>query len=233
MKIKIYQINSDRDTLRVKFAGLQETQKIQRSNGRSVLLDSTLYDEVFSGEVNCKTLEDVYTLFNTDHPPFFRGHSLSVSDVIEITENNSNYLSGFFFCDSSGFEHIGFKAEQTRKPDNLLRVVALEPGKPAYEAEVADHFRAFQQAVRGYFEAAYPFDNNAVLIANEEGLIHGMEANRMINGNLYVGPLFIIGDNGDGNFCSLTDGQTQRYLMEFSQPEFSGDEELDSGIQMQ
>lgn len=233
MKIKIYQINSDRDTLRVKFTGLQETQQIQRSSGRSALLDPTLYDEVFDGKVGCKTLEDVYTLFNTNHPPFFRGHSLSVSDVVEITENPDNYLHGFFFCDSFGFEHIQFKAEQTHKPDNLLRVVALEPGKLAYVAEVADHFRAFQQAVRGHFETAYPFEDNAVLIANEEGLIHGMEANRVISGNLYVGPMFIIGDGGDGNFCSLTDDQAQQYLAEFNQPEFTDDEDMDSGIQMQ
>lgn len=233
MKIKIYQINSDRDTLRVKFAGLQETQKVQRANGRSALLDPTLYDEVFDGEVNCKTLEDVYTLFNTNHPPFFRGHSLSTSDVVEITENNSNYLHGFFFCDSFGFEHINFKAKQTHKPENLLRVVALEPGKPAYEAEVADHFRAFQQAVRGHLEVAYPFEDDAVLIANEEGLIRGMEENRTINGNLYVGPLFIVRNGGDGNLYSLTDDQVQRYLAEFSQPEFSDGEELDTGMQMQ
>lgn len=233
MKIKIYQINSDRDTLRVKFTGLQETQQIQRSSGRTALLDPAFYDEVFDGKVGCKTLEDVYTLFNTNHPPFFRGHSLSVSDVVEITENPDNYLHGFFFCDSFGFENIQFKAEQTHKPDNLLRVVALEPGKSAYEAEVADHFRAFQQAVHGHFEAAYPFEDNAVLIANEEGLIHGMEANRLIGGNLYVGPMFIIGDDGDGNFCSLTDDQAKQYLAKFNQPEFTEDEDMDSGIQMQ
>lgn len=231
MRIKIYQINSDRDTLRVKFAGLQETQKVQRLNGRSALLDPTLYDEVYDGEVDCKTLEDVYTLFNTNHPPFFRGHSLSASDVVEITENNNNYLHGFFFCDSVGFEHINFKAKQTHKPDNLLRVVALEPGKPAYEVEVADHFRAFQQAVRGHFEVSYPFEDDAVLVVNEEGLINGMELNRTINGNLYVGPAFIVKNGGDGNLYSLTDEQVQKYLAAFQTPEL--DEDMDAGMQMQ
>lgn len=235
MRIKIYQINSDRDTLRVKLAGLQETQKIQRANGHSALLDPTLYDEVFSGEVDCKTLEDVYTLFNINHPPFFRGHSLSVSDVVEITENHNNYLHGFFFCDSFGFEHIQFKAEQTQKPDNLLRVVALEPGKPAYEAEIDDHFRAFQQAVRGHFEVAYPFKDDAVLVVNEEGLINGMEPNCVIGGNLYVGPAFIVKNGGDGNLYSLTDEQIQKYLNAFETPEFieESDEDMDAGIQMQ
>ena len=217
MKIKIYQVNSDRDVLRVKFMGLQKTQNIQRSNGRSALIDPTLYDEVFSGEVDCLSLEDIYTLFNTDHPPFHRGHSLSISDVVEVLSapeivgqiryqsapgfyESTNYTdftcytndvheaeendrdfeaidysdknipavkNGFYYCDSFGFEHTQFHAKQTYKPENLLRVVALEPGKPAYEAEVADHFRAFQQAVAGKFEVTYPFKGSVVAISTE------------------------------------------------------------------
>lgn len=62
MKIRIFQINTDRDTLGVKFSGLQETQNIQRSNERSTRIDPTLYDEVYSGEVDCKSLEDVFPL---------------------------------------------------------------------------------------------------------------------------------------------------------------------------
>ncbi len=235
MKIKIYQINSDRDTLRVKFTGMHKTQKIQQSSGHSSLIDPTLYDEVFSGEVDCKTLEDVYTLFNINHPPFFRGHSLSISDIVQITENKNNYLHGAFFCDSFGFESINFDASETVKPENLLRVVGLEPGKPSYEAEITDDFRAFQQAVRGHFEIAYPFEDDAVLVVNEEGLIHEMEPNCIINGNLYVGPAFIVRNGGDGNFYSLTDSQVQEYIAAFKGSEFieEFDEDIDSGIQMQ
>jgi len=190
------------------------------------------YKEVFDGEVDCKTLENVYELFNLNHPPTHRGHSLSVSDIIHITENTDNYLHGCFFCDSIGFESIDFDTSKTFKPDNLLRVVMLEPEKPAYEAEIADELRAFQHAVKGHIEMAYPFEDNAVLIANEEGLIKDMDLNRSINGAIYVGPLVIIGDSGDGEFCSLTDDQVQQYLAEFSQPDFFEDEEMDSGIQM-
>ncbi|MCL2342482.1 MAG: YodL domain-containing protein [Firmicutes bacterium] len=145
MRIKVYQINQMADTLRVKFMGLQETQDIQRSHDRSAQINPKIYDVVFSGDVDCQSLEDIYTLFNTNPPPFFRGHSLSMSDILQTDD-------GFFFCDRCGFKQIDFKAKQTHKLDTLLRVVALEPGKPAYVAGVADHFRASQQAVDGRFE---------------------------------------------------------------------------------
>jgi hypothetical protein len=238
MKIKIYQINSDRDIDRVKFMGLQEMQQMQRSHKKSPLVNPAIYDEVFSGEVDCDTLEGVFTLFNTEHPPTHRGHSLSMSDIVQITENSDNYLFGCFYCDRIGFESIRFDTNLTQKPDNLLRAVMLEPGKPAYEAEIANELHAMQHAVDGYIEVACPFSDNAVLIANEEGLIHDMNANRIINGTLYVGPLFIVGDNGDGEFCSLTDEQVQQYLGQFSRVEFfpelenDYDEDQESGMTM-
>ncbi len=46
MKIKIYQVDQERDEHRVKFCGLQEMQNIQRSQGRSVLVDPAIYNEV-------------------------------------------------------------------------------------------------------------------------------------------------------------------------------------------
>lgn len=41
-------------------------------------------------------LEDLYKIFNIARPKDFKGHSLSVSDVIEINENK-------YYCDSFGF----------------------------------------------------------------------------------------------------------------------------------
>jgi hypothetical protein len=226
MKIKIYQINSNRDRLKVKFEGLQEMQDIQRSHGGSALIDPTLYDEVFSGEVDCQTLDGIYTLFNTNPPPFFRGHSLSISDIVQTED-------GFHYCDRFGFENVRFNAAQTHKPDNLLRVVGLEPGKPAYEAEIPNTLKAFRQAVCGNIEVFCPFEDNAAIICNEEGKIIGLPDNRTVHGEPMVGNLVIVGDDGEGNFYSLTDEQMKRYLAEFQTPEFTDpDEDMDSGITM-
>lgn len=222
MKIRIFQVSQDRDANRVKFCGLEETEQYQ---GRSQI-DPAIYDEVFNGEVDCKDLEQVYEKFNLDPPPLHRGHSVSVSDVI-LTDG------GAYFCDSVGFQKVEFDPALTRKPENLLHCVMAEPGKPAYEAEITDSLRAFQQAVRGNIEVFCPFEDNAVIICNEEGKIDGLPQNRTVHGEPMVGNLVIVGDNGDGNFCSLTDAQIEKYLAEFQTPEFTDpDEDMDSGIQM-
>lgn len=80
MKINIYQINHERDTHRVAFV---DTKYLEKAQGASAI-DSKIYDKVFSGNVDCKTLDDVYSRFNTDHPTGYRGRSLSISDVVEV-----------------------------------------------------------------------------------------------------------------------------------------------------
>lgn len=92
MKIKIYQINSKRDLDMAKFMGLARLKSP---------VDPSSYDEVFSGDVDCNGLDDVFAKFNTDGHPLNRGHSLSVSDVV-LTED------GAFYCDTFGFKDIDF-----------------------------------------------------------------------------------------------------------------------------
>ena len=55
MNISIYQINTERDSKRICFFGLDEIKKLTKSDP----LDCTIYDKLFSGEVDCKNLEDV------------------------------------------------------------------------------------------------------------------------------------------------------------------------------
>ena len=78
LKINIYQINRDRDTQQLKFMGLDAVRKVLHSAEP----DSAAYDKVYSGDVRCRNLEDVFILFNSGRPEGFRGHILSVSDVV-------------------------------------------------------------------------------------------------------------------------------------------------------
>ena len=59
MKIKIYQINLDRDEKRLAFMHLEFARTITGNSG----IDSSLYDKVYEGDVECDNLEEVYTLF--------------------------------------------------------------------------------------------------------------------------------------------------------------------------
>lgn len=49
------------------------------------------------------TLEDIYTRFNIDHPKDFKGHSLSVSDVVVLNENGADTA---YYVDSIGFKEV-------------------------------------------------------------------------------------------------------------------------------
>ena len=48
-------------------------------------------------------LEDVFYTFNVNHPKNFKGHSLSVSDIVAIKIRNEIQ---FYFTDSIGFVHL-------------------------------------------------------------------------------------------------------------------------------
>ena len=82
MEIKIYQINMERDTDRVAFESLENLQAFHGS----AQVDSSIYDKVYEGNVDCSGLEDVFQMFNLDHPEGYRGRSLSVSDVVEVVD---------------------------------------------------------------------------------------------------------------------------------------------------
>ena len=218
MRIKVFQIVPDRDTNRVKFVGLGELEKYQGSKA----VDASLYDEVFDGDVDRTTLEGIYECFNTSCPPLHRGHSMSVSDIVKTED-------GFFYCDRYGFKKVDFDESLAAKPKNLWRIVFVEPGKPAYAAEIEGTLRAEQRAVGGKIEIVCNQDDTAIL-CNEEGKLEGLPANRRIDGGgVLVGNFFVIGE-GEENFRSLTEEEIQKYLARFAEPEEITDEEVEADI---
>jgi len=78
MKIKIYQINHEKDNKRVAFEDYKDTIKYAEKIAPSI------YKTVFDGEVDCDNLEEVYSLFNIKAPVTHQGHALSVSDIIQV-----------------------------------------------------------------------------------------------------------------------------------------------------
>ena len=112
--------------------------------------------------------------------------------------------------------------------ENKLRVVMVEPGKPAYETEIENTLEAEQEAVGGYIEVV-PLDNGKLLICNEEGKLNGMRGNRRIGNDVIAGPFFIVGEDGD-EFRSLTEEETKKYLQAFAEPEEISQEEVENAI---
>ena len=225
MRIKVYQVNGYLDRSRTKFCSYDS---VLTEAGR---VDPSIYNTVFDGDVDCSNLEEVFSLLNTDLPPAYQGHSLSVSDVIEVCDSQEgNTDPGFYFCDSIGFRNLAEFDSAKAEPLHGRKMVIVEPHKPAYEALVEDSLESLQRAVGGYIEITYPFDDNAMIIGNEEAKLIGMKGNRRINGSIYAGPLLIAADDGEGGTTDLTDAQVNQYCQRFAVPETITDDETQSDV---
>ena len=129
MKITIYQIDMERDKDRVCFLAHESLAKFQGS----AEINGAIYDKVFSGEVECKSLEDVYRMFNLDHPENYKGRSLSVSDVVEV--ESGEVEKGFYYCDSFGFKPVSFEPanikDKTEMEASNMNVEQIKAEYPA------------------------------------------------------------------------------------------------------
>lgn len=177
MDIRIYQIDTEKDQNHVCFQPLESLHKIQRSTD----IDSSLYKTVFSGKVQAKTLDDVYRIFNLEHPPEHAGRSLSVSDIVEVTASSSSVKEGFYFCDSFDFKKVSFDLQKVPAPE-LVKGVLLEPGKEARIAEVLQTRFSQQHLVDGWPEALHPFEDNVVLLRNDKQEDPDLPFNRALRG---------------------------------------------------
>ena len=65
----------------------------------------------FYGLSNAEALEELYLTFNLRRPEDFRGHSLSVSDVVVL---NREGQAGAFYVDRIGFKELPGFLEQCR-----------------------------------------------------------------------------------------------------------------------
>ena len=58
---------------------------------------------------NPEICEELYFMFNMQHPEGFRGHSLSMSDVVELLINGQSI---FYYCDMCGFQRLPNPAQK-------------------------------------------------------------------------------------------------------------------------
>ena len=109
----IYQIKGGDETRDFRF------EPYDRLQAAGNVVDKANYELVYSAPLAPETsLEDIYTRFNIDHPKDFKGHSLSVSDVVVLHQNGQDTAH---YVDSVGFRQVPeFLQEQKQlTPDEL------------------------------------------------------------------------------------------------------------------
>ena len=105
-----------------------------------------------------------------------------------------------------------------------IRVVYVEPMKPARELELGTELEDMQRAVGGNIEPYYPFEEAVAIVCNDEGKINGMSPNRAIRDedgeiiDVICGSFFICDCSGE-SFGSLTDEQLETYKKKYLTPE--------------
>ena len=100
-----------------------ESYEALKRQGKEPNIDH--YDVVYVAPLSSYTdqtamLEGLYTKFNVERPEDFRGHSLSVSDVIALKRNGEVSVH---YVDSIGFKDLqGFLDKQPERPSVLMNL---------------------------------------------------------------------------------------------------------------
>ena len=114
----IYQLKDTEEARDIHFMGMDYLE----SKGIAVTKEN--YDLLYTAPLEEGTsLEDIYTRFNIDHPKDFKGHSLSVSDVVVLHQNGQDTAH---YVDSFGYKEV---PEFFKEQENALIPADLETGE--------------------------------------------------------------------------------------------------------
>ena len=216
MKIRVFQL---KEASPLTFMNYEDTS----NNGGVKTKD---YRQVYGGTVFAKDLEDVFRICNTELPYGYHGHSLSVSDIVEVCQGEDK---GLYFVDSIGYKKLDdFDITQTDH-ENMMKVLILEKDRLPYEAEIKHNIYATQHIVGGSFDIIYfELKEDAICFCNDEFLLNGSQPNRVIGDTLVHGTCFIAGNKmneyGEYDSCSLTQDQIDKYTDKFGQSVILGEE---------
>ena len=136
-------------------------------------------------------------------------------ELLELMGNNGSY-------DVIPIATIPIEPEHEEKP--FLLILKVEPGENPHEKEIKNDLHSVQAEVGGLFQPVC-IGNGIVLCCNEEGKLNGMPPNRWLGDDIICGPFFLVGDNGQGDFVSLTGEQIAICQERFGEPvQFTGEE---------
>ncbi len=119
-----------------------------RLQAAGLSVEAANYNLIYAAELTPGTsLEDIYTRFNIDHPKDFRGHSLSVSDIVVLHQNGKDTAH---YVDSFGYKEVPeFLQEQTPQLTPDTRMTGEQIRTPRGSFSVTD-MTAEQMREAGY-----------------------------------------------------------------------------------
>ena len=148
-KYGIYQLKHNPELDHLRFEGTESLKRMGITKNNFDAIKPENYELIYVGELSelqeqtqGETLEVIYEKFNIDHPEDYRGHSLSVSDIVVLHQNGGNSAH---FVDPFGFTGIpdfmqtleGVKEQEAEIDTSGQDVQKSEPEKQ--ELETSDY----------------------------------------------------------------------------------------------
>ena len=148
-KYGIYQLKHNPELDHLRFEGTESLKRMGITKDNFDAIKPENYELIYVGELSelqeqteGETLEAIYGKFNIDHPEDYRGHSLSVSDIVVLHQNGKNsahFVDSFGFTGLSDFMQTleGVKEQEAEIDTSGQDVQKSEPEKQ--ELETSDN----------------------------------------------------------------------------------------------
>ena len=115
---------------------------------------------------------------------------------------------------------------------NEITVLKIAPMCEPEVVTLKNDLRALQEAVSedapyvGLIEVI-DIDTKTCILCNEEAKLIGLQPNRRVGEDILCGTFYIIGQDGEGSFTSLSAAGIELYKKVFGKPEIIPDEEAE------
>ena len=148
-KYGIYQLKHNPELDHLRFEGTESLKRMGITKDNFDVIKPENYELIYVGELSelqeqtqGETLEAIYEQFNIAHPEDYRGHSLSVSDIVVLHQNGKNsahFVDSFGFTGLSDFIQTleGVKEQEAEIDTSGQDVQKSEPEKQ--ELETSDY----------------------------------------------------------------------------------------------
>ena len=132
---------------------------------------------------------------------------------------SENWNNSMYDMDSAeDYADVSFQAGEERdiSPPELMDVLLVKPGEYPKPVQIGTELEDLQEAVGGYIQCVYPYEEPVGIICNEEGKLNGAVLNRALYGedgelqDIIAGDFLVVGLTEE-SFGSLTDEQMKRY----------------------
>jgi len=120
--VRIYQLPVEHAAKFMRLEFVKEHDIMPKLEDYKIVYEGNEDDEV--------ELDDIFMKFNTSHPEGFKGHSLSISDIVALDEK-------YYYCDSMGWEEVTdlFPMPDLKKGEKYYCIndYIMDDGTVAYE----------------------------------------------------------------------------------------------------